>query len=87
MFRINNSSQVARKFKDARREKGLAYVAILILVAIMSTLGLSFLHMTVTGMRVALNRGEYIQADYLAETAVNHAMWRLLNEPGFPEKK
>ncbi len=86
MFRINNSSQVARKFKDARREKGLAYVAILILVAIMSTLGLSFLHMTVTGMRVALNRGEYIQADYLAETAVNHAMWRLLNEPGFPKK-
>ena len=25
-----------------------------------------------------------MQADYLAEAAANHALWRLLNDPGFP---
>ena len=83
MLNVNRFSQVNRKFKSSRREKGLAYVAILILVAIMSTLGLSFLYKAATLSKATSNRLPGMEAEYLAESAANHAMWGLLNVPGF----
>ena len=77
MLTVNNSPQVKRKFKSSRRESGLAYVAILILVAIMSTLGLSFLYKTATLTKATSNHLPGIQAAYLAESAAHHAMWGL----------
>lgn len=62
-------------------ESGMAYVAILVLVAIMSTLGLAFLHKAATQTSATSVRLAGMQADYLAEAAANHAMWRLLNDP------
>ena len=65
-------------------QAGLAYVAILVLLAIMSTLAMAFLFKAGTLRAVTVNRLAGMQADYLAEAAANHALWRLLNDPGFP---
>lgn len=65
-------------------QSGLAYVAILVLLAIMSTLALAFLSKIGTLTLATANRLDGMQANYLAESAANHALWRLLNDPGFP---
>jgi hypothetical protein len=66
------------------REAGSAYVVVLVVVAVLSAFALSFV--TQTGVRVSagVDRTEDAQAAYLAEAAANHAMWRILHEPGFP---
>jgi hypothetical protein len=69
---------------NRRKEAGLTYAFILFLMAIMSSLGLSFIFMVGAKTSATMNRSISIQAQYLAESAANHAMWRLLNEPGFP---
>jgi hypothetical protein len=56
---------------------------ILLLLATLTSLSLAFLHKTSTQMAATANRGESMQAHYLAESAANHAMWRLLNDPSF----
>lgn len=68
----------------SKREAGLAYVAILLLVAIMSTLGLTFLAKSRILSSATANHADGMQAEYLAEAAANHALWRLLNESDFP---
>jgi hypothetical protein len=49
----------------------------------MSTLALTFVHQV--GVQATANhaRLQHMQSDYLAQSAANHAMWRLLNDPGF----
>jgi len=69
---------------ENRNEAGMAYVALLALLAIMSTLGMAFLFKVGIETSVIETRGNSMQAHYLAEAAANHALWRLLNEPGFP---
>jgi hypothetical protein len=61
----------------------MAYVAILVLLAIMSVLGFGFIFKVNTQNSVTLNRGQSMQAHYLAESAANHSLWGLLNQPGF----
>jgi hypothetical protein len=68
---------------ENRNEAGMAYVALLALLAIMSTLGMAFLFKVGIETSVIETRGNGMQAHYLAEAAANHALWRLLNEPGF----
>jgi hypothetical protein len=63
------------------KQSGMAYVALLILLAIISTLGFAFLFKVGTLTSATMTRSTGMQAHYLAEAAVNHAMWRLLNEP------
>ena len=65
-------------------EKGMTLVVVLLLMAILTSLGMAFLHKAHTQTAATMTRGDGIQAQYLAESAANHAMWRLLNEPGFP---
>jgi len=72
------------KITGIRKESGLAYVAVLILLAVVSTLAMAFLFRAGTLTSATINRLSGMQADYLAEAAANHALWRLLNEPGFP---
>jgi sugar lactone lactonase YvrE len=62
----------------------MAYVAILVLLAVISTLAFTLLFKAGTGMLATMTRGNSMQAHYLAESAANHAMWRLLNESEFP---
>ena len=50
----------------------------------MSTLALAVLFKTGTLTSATANRLAGMQANYLAESAANHALWRLLNDPGFP---
>ncbi len=66
-------------------ESGMAYIAILVLLAIMSTLAFSFLFKVGTQTHATMNRGSGMQSHYLAEAAANHAMWRLLHESGFTD--
>jgi hypothetical protein len=73
-----------REARGNAGQRGMAYVAILFLLVIMTTLGLAFLLKAGTETSVTMTRAANIQAEYLAESAVNHALWRLLNEPGFP---
>ena len=65
-------------------EAGIAYVAILFLLVVLVTLGLTFMLEAGTRVSAMAGRAEAMQAHYLAEAAANHAVWRLLNEPGFP---
>ncbi|MGD8834097.1 MAG: hypothetical protein PVJ19_04130, partial [Desulfobacteraceae bacterium] len=66
-----------------RNQAGMGYVALLGLLAVVSTLALAFVHMV--GVETAANqtRIRHAQSDYLARSAANHALWRLLNEPDF----
>jgi hypothetical protein len=48
-----------------------------------STLSLSFLQKAVIGTSAAVSRGSAMKTDYLARSAANHALWRLLNDPDF----
>jgi K319-like protein len=81
-FYKNRTNYILSK-KRGRSEAGFSYMAILILLAILSTLTFSFLFKTGTQTQATVTRGQSMQAHYLAETAANHAIWRMLNEPGF----
>jgi len=70
--------------KGLKSEAGIAYLTILFLMAFLSATGLAFLHKAHTEITITKSRGEGMQAQYLAEAAANHAMWRLLNQ-GAPE--
>ncbi|MDF1590185.1 MAG: hypothetical protein P1P89_01620 [Desulfobacterales bacterium] len=48
----------------------------------MSTLAMAFLFKAGTLTKATANRLSGMQADYLAEAAADHALWRLLNDPG-----
>jgi hypothetical protein len=62
------------------KDAGIAYLTMLFLLTIMSVLGLTFLSMARTEISITATRGQGMQAQYLAEAAANHAMWRLLND-------
>ena len=66
-----------------KSDAGIGYVAILVLLAILSTMGLAFIYKVGLMSSVTLNRRTSMQAHYLAESAANHALWHLLNDPGF----
>ena len=68
----------------SRKEAGIAYAAILFLMVILSALSLGFLQKAGIETSATVTRGDGMQAHYLAESAANHAMWRLLNESDFP---
>ncbi|GAF82200.1 unnamed protein product, partial [marine sediment metagenome] len=65
-------------------EAGFALIIVLFILIIGSALSLAFLQKASIGTSATVTRGTSMQAHYLAESAVNHALWRLLNEPGFP---
>ena len=69
--------------KIIKSDAGIGYVAILVLLAILSTMGLTFMYKVGIMSSVTLNRRTSMQTHYLAESAANHALWRLLNDPGF----
>ena len=73
-----------RHTRGSRKDAGMAYVAILVLLAIISTLAFTLLFKAGTGMLATMTRGNSMQAHYLAESAANHAMWQLLNDSDFP---
>lgn len=66
-----------------KSEVGIGYVAILMLLAILSAMGLAFMSKVGVMSSMTLSRRTSMQTRYLAESAANHAVWRLLNEPGF----
>ncbi|MGD8992591.1 MAG: hypothetical protein PVI00_14135, partial [Desulfobacterales bacterium] len=66
-----------------KSQSGLGYVAILVLLAILSTMGLTFVYKVGLMSSITLNRKTSMQAHYLAESAANHALWRILNDPVF----
>ncbi|GAX59225.1 hypothetical protein SCALIN_C01_0156 [Candidatus Scalindua japonica] len=57
---------------------------ILLVLVLMSSLSLAFLAKVGTETSATMKRGDGMQASYLAETAANHAMWRLLHETTLP---
>lgn len=65
--------------------EGFAYVAILVLLVIVFTLGMGFIVRVGAETNATVTRSHTMQAHYLAESAANHALWRLLNEPTFPD--
>ena len=76
-------SKFAKKIEN-RREAGLALIWVLMVVAVTSALSLSFLQKVSIGISASGTRSNSIQAQYLAEAAANHALWRLLNQETFP---
>ena len=68
----------------SRPRGGFAYVAILLLLVIVFTMGMGFILRVSAETTATMTRGSTMQAHYLAESAVNHATWNLLNDPAFP---
>lgn len=69
--------------RPAGSESGIAYVATLFLLVILVTLGMVFVLKSATETAATMTRGANMQAHYLAESAANHALWRILNEPAW----
>ncbi len=69
----------------AKAEEGLAYVAMLMLLVISFMLAFTFLLRVGSETEATMSRGSSMQVHYLAESAANHAKWRLLNDPDFPD--
>jgi hypothetical protein len=65
----------------------MALAVIIFLLAIISAVGMAFLYRVGALTAASTGHGSGMQAEYLAESAANHALWRLLNEPGFPAKE
>lgn len=61
----------------------MAYVVILFVIVIMTTLGLTFALKAGTEAATTMHNGNDMQAQYLAESAAHHALWRLLNDTSF----
>lgn len=72
------------EIRGLRKDAGFALIWVLFVVAIMSALSLAFLQKVSIGTAATVTRSSAIQAHYLARAAANHALWRLLNDPGFP---
>ena len=72
------------KIQRFRKEEGLAFIWILLLLAMISALSVAFLNKVGIGTAATATRGAAMQAQYLARSGANHALWRLLNDPGFP---
>ena len=70
--------------RGIRNDRGLAFIWILLLLAMISALSVAFLNKVGIGTAATETRGAAMQAHYLARSAANHALWRLLNDPGFP---
>lgn len=64
----------------------MAYVAMLFLLVIFFTLSLTFLLIAGTDLAATATRGDNLQVEYLAESAVAHAKWRLLHDDTFPDQ-
>ncbi len=64
---------------------GFAYVAVLVLLVIVFTLGMGFIVRVGAETNATMARSDAVQVHYLAESAANHAVWRLLNVPTFPD--
>jgi hypothetical protein len=65
-------------------ESGMAFVILLFLMVIISGLSMAFIYRSSITTSAVMRRSEGMQAHYLAESAVNHAMWRLINQETFP---
>jgi len=65
----------------------MALAIVVIFLAVLSAAAFAFIYKAGARASAANSRGGYLQAQYLAESAANHSMWRLLNDPGFPEKE
>ncbi len=63
---------------------GFAYVAVLFLLVVVFTMGMGFILRVNAETTATMARGSAMQANYLAESAANHATWLLLNDPSFP---
>ena len=66
-------------------QEGMALAIVVLLLAVLSAAAFAFIFKVGAKATAANSRGTYLQARYLAESAANRALWRLLNEPGFPE--
>jgi len=66
-----------------KTQSGMAFIWILLLLVIVSTLSLSFLQKAVIGTSATVSRESSMKTQYLARSAANHALWRLLNDPAF----
>ena len=67
-----------------KARNGMAYLAVLMAVLLLTTLGLTLLSRVSVQRVVTDSRVPAMQAAYLAESAASHAMWRLLNDTNFP---
>ena len=85
-FAKSNRISKCNVFAACAETSGIAYVAMLFLLVILTTMGLAFLYKVGVESSATLMRGDSVQAQYLAEAAANHAMWLLLNEPTFPDE-
>jgi len=69
------------------RRSGFSYVAVLVLVAILSSVALSFINRVGITASSTAGHWEQVQAEYYARAAANHAMWMLLNNGSFPQNE
>jgi photosystem II stability/assembly factor-like uncharacterized protein/Tfp pilus assembly protein PilX len=80
---MNTDFVIEEQYRCNNEEHGIAYVVLLIYLTIMTCLGLSFIHKVGLETKIVMNKTISSQAQYLARSAASHAMWGILNVPGF----
>ncbi len=70
--------------KTPPREAGIAIVLVLGMLVVMTSVSIAFVQRAGIGLSATQTRGDNLRAQYLAESAVNHAMWLLINDKTFP---
>ncbi|MFH1277390.1 MAG: hypothetical protein ABIK65_03310 [Candidatus Eisenbacteria bacterium] len=65
-----------------RSRSGFSYVAILVMTMILTTLALAFISRSGILSSAVLGRHDRIQAEYLADTAIQHGLWAIRNDAG-----
>ncbi len=68
-----------------KRERGQAFILVLILLAVGALLIVPILHTAYIVVKSRSMYGQFIMEDYAADAAVEYGMWRLKYEPGFAE--
>ncbi len=77
-------SATAERVDRRRHKSGLVLFWVLFFVLAASVLAIAFVRRSGTSRTAVAARESGMQAQYLAESAANHALWRLVGEAGFP---
>jgi len=69
--------------KRMKRERGQAFILVLILLAVGAVLIFPLLQLTSTTLKSSQMYGQFANEDYAANAALEYGLWRLNHEPGF----
>lgn len=68
-----------------KSEHGMAYITVLVIIMILSSLAISYSYMSAIEAEISYNKKDADQAYYIAEAGLRKGIWRLLHSPLFKD--